>query len=368
MKVGIVTYHRSHNYGAMLQAYGLRRFLSDCGYDARLVDYWPEHQQAIYRLFSWREFGRSSLRGKARMLKRFLKTLPETLSRRRRFKAFFEKELLPYCAKSMDVFDTIVYGSDQIWRKQLRGGHFNPVYFGQNKFKSHHGISYAASMGTLPNNPEDAKTVLSLVKNLDAISVREDDLKAYLTGLGVTNVEWTTDPVFLLSPAVWSSLAGESPLVPGRYLLFYNLNPEAFRDDAVESFAKNCGMGTVRIGKRALPAWRRGCHGEFGPYEFLNLVKFSSFVVSSSYHGDCFSILFHKPFLTAFPRNPQRARSLLSKIGLQDRLIEPNQPSISEGTVIDWTIVDRQLSQFKDNSVAWLLKTLDMNPSLCLSK
>ena len=359
MKIGIVTYHRSQNYGAMLQAYGLRRFLSECGYDVRFVDYWPEHQRNIYRLFSWRDFCRVGVRGKARMLKRLLKSLPETLSRRRKFKTFFGKELLPYCAKTTDVFDAIIYGSDQIWRKQMVEQRYNPVYFGQNDFHSRRRISYAASMGILSTNPEDGKIVLSLVQNLDAISVRDAGLKTYLNNLGVANVEWTIDPVFLPSPTSWSSLAGDSPLVPGPYLLFYDLNQGAFRDDAIESFANNSGMRVVRIGKTSLPAWRRGCRGEFGPYEFLNLVKFSTFVVSSSYHGDCFSILFHKPFLTAFPRNPQRALSLLSELGLQNRLIDSAEQSVSAGAAIDWTAVDRRISQLKNRSIAWLAKALE---------
>lgn len=360
MKVGIVTYHRSHNYGAMLQAYGLRRFLSDCGHDARFVDYWPEHQRNRYRLFPWPEFVRAGLRGKTRILRRLVRTLPETLSRRNRFNLFFAKEILPHCTNPADEFDLIVYGSDQIWRKQMPKNFFNPVYFGQNGFKAKRSIAYAASMGVLPDSVEDGNMLRSLVERLDAVSVRESDLQAYLTESGVANVEWTADPVFLPSTKMWSELAGPTPLVPDRYLLFYDLNRGAFEDTAVDSFAKCHGMQVIRIGIKPLPTNRRGFRKEFGPYEFLNLVKFADFVVSSSYHGLCFSILFEKPFLSSFP-NPQRARSLLSKVGLSDCLVQSGQQTVCNCPAIDWHDVRQHLSKFREQSIEWLSEALDSN-------
>jgi len=354
MKVGIVTYHRSHNYGAMLQAAALQTALTQMGHDVWFIDYWPEHQRNIYRLFPKHALRRTGIRGKIRILASTLKGLPGVLRRRAAFHRFFRRMIEPFCQSANAKFDVIVYGSDQIWRKQLDGSGYNPVYFGNNSFRADRHLAYAASMGKLPETEQDRHLVHRLLKPLSSISVREADLQVYLTNSGLQKVALVSDPVFLLSSANWSRLAGESPIEPQAYLVFYDLLPIPKGIEKVCHFAHCLHLNPVRIAGRAERHPDKCSRLSAGPYEFLNLLKFSDYVVTSSFHGLAFALLFHKPFLAIFPSNAGRAKTLLASVGLQHRLVPADEPFVPHPEQIDWNHVDQALKSMREASVDWL--------------
>jgi len=354
MKVGIVTYHRSHNYGAMLQAAALQAALTKMGHDVWFIDYWPEHQRKIYRLFPREAFMRKGIRRKIRILASTLKGLPGVIRRRVAFNHFFRRLIKPFCQSSTAHFDVIVYGSDQIWRKQLDGSGYNPVYFGNNSFRTKRHLAYAASMGQLPETEQDRRLVHNLLKPLSSISVREADLQVYLTNSGLQNVALVSDPVFLLSAENWNRLAGESPIEPPAYLLFYDLLPIPKGIERVCHFAHCLNLTPVRISGRAERHPNKNSRLAAGPYEFLNLLKFSDFIVTSSFHGLAFALLFHKPFLAVFPSNVERAKSLLASVGLLNRLIPADESFRTNLEKIDWNRVDQALKSMRESSIDWL--------------
>lgn len=355
MKIGIVTYYRSHNYGAMLQAFALRQTLQNTGYEATFIDYWPQHQKNIYRLFAWEDFWRGGIRGRIRYLKTFARTLIPKLMRRKNFNRFYRDQILPYVSSQKEEYDVIVYGSDQIWRKQGWGYGYNPVYFGKNNFKAKKHISYAASMGSLPDNDEDTETVKNLVKHIDRISVRETELQQFLNEQGFKNVEHTIDPTFLLSKEDWKSVISKERIIAEPYLLFYDLQGGAFDSQEVSEFAKTRGLRVIRINGFAPYMPTQEDRTTDGPYEFLNLVFYSDYVVTSSFHGLAFSLIFQKEFLTSLLTNRSRVKSILESLGLSDRLLA-NHSSLIEVQIkeIDWSFVKRTLDKQRKEAIDFI--------------
>lgn len=179
MKIGILTYHRSHNYGALLQAIALRHVLTGLGHDAYFIDYWPEYHADMYKLFSSIEFHSYSLFGKIKYIVKTAILSRNKIKRIKSFNRFIDRFITPHSLPTTESFDIIIYGSDQIWRKQPRiGYHFNPVYFGDNQFEAKKHITYAASMGNIKDlSPADEETIQKWLRHFSFISVRETDLQ-----------------------------------------------------------------------------------------------------------------------------------------------------------------------------------------------
>ena len=206
MKIGILTYHRAENYGALLQAYAMKTYLRGLGHDVSFVDYWPKYHSDYFRLFPWHQLYNCSYLGKIILgVKLILWAIPRYI-RKKKFQTFMQEKLnLPIIPQYTDAdsqtdnYDVVVYGSDQIWRKQnLAGVGFDDWYFGSDNVISNKKVVYAGSMGTIDVSHQDNEYVQKMMKNFCSISVREKDLQTYLAGLGVT-ASLVIDPVFLLS-------------------------------------------------------------------------------------------------------------------------------------------------------------------------
>lgn len=137
MKVGILTYHRTFNYGGCLQALATRLLLEELGHSVFYIDYWPSYHKHNYSLISYRSIWQSpTLASGIRSFLVSLKNFPYTLKRHNHFEQFLRDNILPYCKGLDEVYDVVLYGSDQIWRKQPIIDSYNPVYFAQNTFRA----------------------------------------------------------------------------------------------------------------------------------------------------------------------------------------------------------------------------------------
>ena len=359
MKIGIITYHRSHNYGAMLQATALSKVLLDLEHDVRIIDYWPIHQSKIYLLFDFEEFKKCSFKEKLYYVWLFLRSFIPKIIRRTRFNSFYRDHIRPLCEKNNSTYDVIVYGSDQIWRKQSNNYGYNPTYFGLNDYRKKLNISYAASAGKLPDNIQDEKTFLKLVENIDIISVREYDLKLYLENHGFNDVIQTIDPTLLLTQKEWNKISlHQKRLIKEPYLLLYDLQCNCFSMDEIIKNANSWGLRIVQLVGTANDFSQKNYRTTDGPYEFLNLVKNADFVLTSSYHGLVFSIIYNRPFYVSLKNNVSRVESILRDLSLSDRLITVNG-LIPISNNINWDSVNKQLNTMRLNSLSYLTNSIN---------
>ena len=352
MKIGIATYHRAHNYGAVLQAIALRNVIEKMGHEAVFVDYWPKYHESKYKMFSWYKIYHAGFREIKNYLAVIIKYYKDRKRRIEKFEAFFRKYTYPYCQSVNETYDVVIYGSDQIWRRQREIKSYNPFYFGANNLKTAMHISYAASMGNLPKSQKEGDLISRLVKHLKYISVRENDLKAYLIDLGVSDVRVDIDPTLLISQKEWEQMLTIAPYVTSPYALVYIMGGNGFNLSEVEKFAKARQLKLIVLRGYANTKETDNCITTADPSEFLSLIKGASYVFSSSFHGVAFSVIFRKPFYASFLSNEGRARSLMEMLGIENRLLPPRSviPNVAD---IDYTKVDAMLSDMRQKSLQY---------------
>ena len=361
MKIGILTYHRAHNYGALLQCYALKEYLKKYNHVVEIIDYWPEYHNESYKLLSLKLFSDYSILGKCKFILIFIFGFSRILKRRKGYINFIYNVLeLPKKIRYSngkdicDHYDVVIYGSDQIWRKQktliLNG--FDEVYFGEYPTNTKLRISYAASMGVIKLLEKDSEYLEKILKNFNEISVREVDLQNVLKYIGY-NANIVLDPVFLLNKEDWNTLIDCSKIkLPSKYIFFYHLT---FSTDAlilIEKLKLFYGYEIIEIRNVVNPLLigSRYKYQIASPEDFLKLFKNAEFVVSTSFHGTALSIIFEKQFyITGMGNNSERSRTLLKNLEIGNRYLD-NIETIDLAEVIDYQQVNIRLVDLQNKS------------------
>lgn len=358
MKIGIVTYHRTLNYGAVMQSLATRFILEEMGHKAYYVDYWPDYHRKLYKSFSLSKLIRYCLKLSVSDAITYIKQSFWKKNRASSFYLFFNDFVNPYCRSINEVFDVVVYGSDQIWRKQGALGTYNPFYFGKNEIKAKRHISYAASMGLLPETKEDEQKVKNLVSHLDKISVREEDLRQLLIKLGCSNVALSLDPTLLLSGEMWDKYLPTKPYNGEKYALLYVIKTNAFDMTEVLNFTESKGLKLKVLQGYAITKETDTNLTTVDPSEFLRLIKNAEYIFSCSFHGLAFSIIYKKQFFASYVKNSGRAESLLNLIGASQRLLSPQVAIPQNIEAIDYIDVQNRLASAKQESLRYLADAL----------
>ena len=367
MKIGILTYHRAENYGALLQAYALKEYLYTKGYDVAFVDYWPQYHIEHYKLFSWKKFCSGSYKYKIYSLYVFLIWGSFKFLRKVRLNRFMKQYLglsrkVEYTSDMNQVkkFDYVIYGSDQIWRKQndISNVGYNWWYFGSNNIIASRKIAYAGSMGAIDVDEQEKVALKNHFKNFDFLSVREKDLQLFLNTLGYDS-QIVSDPVFLLSKEQWRSLKKEDLSERNRYILFYNLFNKKESEILVSNIQEKTGLSVKEInmkldfhhvGKRYIKC--------ASIETFLKLIDEAEYVISNSFHGIAFSIIFEKQFYAVGMGNKaSRVLSLLQIAGIEDRYVDVNSLVDLENT-IDYSVVRKNMMKLIESSQMYLINAL----------
>lgn len=370
MKVGILTYHRTLNYGAFLQAYSLKKYIESLGNEVDIIDYWPKGHKDVYRDISIPNKG--TFFSKSKALIKSLVLLFWKIKRRRSFEKLFVSDLgltknvlYPSEISLGDIkYDCIIYGSDQIWRfsefPNYKG--FDSVFFGEYIQKNIRKITYAASMGIISDFGKK-DFLKSSFSNFSAISVRELPLKEFLLdGFNVDSV-LVADPIFLNGKSFWESYATATIRLPKKpYILFYNLLRNNSLYKKIKDFSRNNNLEVIEITASIFPETilNRNSKQCVNPRQFLFLLKNAAYVFSTSFHGVAFSILFNKDFYALDTgKKFGRAKSLLQRLCLENRIINEDisfQNFLLEP--VDYTVANRTLETFIDFSKEFIKKSL----------
>lgn len=356
MKIGILTYHRSDNFGALFQAIASRRYLESLGHDAYYIDYWPEYHKAMYASFSWWLFMRKGLLGKYFYLKNTILNLSNSKTRRKRYDRFVKEYIEPHCASNSMAFDAIFYGSDQIWRKQPYINDYNPVYFAHNDYIANRHIALSASAGILPETAEEKKIFKSLLNRFDNISVREQSLKDLVEELGY-KASLTCDPALFLTAEQWDTIFPQGGFKKKGYLLFVNYIDGSFNREEVKELAKSKGLDYICIDGSVIQNPEEEDLMNVAPKELFEYIRNADFVCTTSFHALVFSLLYHKQFYAAFKQNSKRAESLLTILEIHERLLKPHS-SIPLINSIDYNVVDHNLSVIREKTFSFIKTSL----------
>lgn len=353
MKIGISTYFKAHNYGAMLQAYATKTILEKNGHEAYMID----NDFETHAIPKPKSFKSCSLKEKLLYPKYFIKWFyPTYKAQKKRNDAFvrFQKQLT--IAPDNSQLDIVVYGSDQIWSKL--GNQYYDAFWGNDKIVAPK-IAYAASGIMQIESEEDKQYIRHALEQFTAISVREPILKEQLENLKLYNrpIEVTIDPTLLLTKTEWEEITPRR-IIEEPYLFFYDFNTDPKTSDIVQYISKQRNLRIIRVTDGIISV--KNDPNYFmtaGPYDFLSLIKHADFVFSSSFHGTAFSLIFEKQFYVHQNYNTERVKALLAQAGIPNRFVS-NKFDINLDNEIDYKLVNETLRKIVNVSKRFLLKAI----------
>lgn len=343
MRIGILTFHYAHNYGAMLQAYALRKVLLALGQDVKFVNYKLPYIKNRYILFPPYIYIKLSRLNRMKFFIKVMLTLHEKLTKAHRFKTF-QKSFLPEYKTNLSNTDLIIVGSDQVWNPTITNG-YNDAYWGY----LYHGIPHITYAVSCPSK-YITKEQIPLLKNFKAIGVREQMAVAKLQTLNI-NAILTIDPTLLLNRKTWDELLKKNSPIKKKYIFSYNLSAIKELDMLAVILEKRYNLITKSPFKKS------------GPIEFVNWVYYSEYTLVSSFHGVAFSIIFHKPFVffPNYDERDERVLSLLQQLNLKHCIYNGNL-NTQEIPTINWMQVDEHLEKMKNESLKFLTSSLTCAP------
>ena len=391
-RVGIITtnVHTSLNYGGVLQAYALQQVILNLGCGCEIIQYSTSgkrvatflksefHENSSLLLLMKRTFQLGSSYISSRLKRVFLSAvktvcLNKHMGLREAVFSDFKKSRIALSKEiytreniqnSVSDYDIFVCGSDMIWKP----GKYDPTYFldfvPDDKLK----IAYAPSIGVSHLSDSEKAYMKPLVNRLDAVSVREKHGKELLELVTEKDVSWVLDPTLLLSREMWDSVA-KPYAIERPYLFCYLLGKNAENYAFVEKTAKRLGLFIVTIPFVAGDHVTGITFGDkqiydAGPEHFISLIRNAELIITDSFHGTVFSIIYGKEFIT-LPRSNDthnssnsRIYSLLELFGLNDRVVNLSNEVINDllREAIDYNNVNMIIQRKRDESLNYLMR------------
>ena len=364
------------NYGGLLQAYALQAVLRRMGHDVLTEDRKmpkPSVKYAIkYQIKRWLGPIRKRYYPSAREVSKIRKNTDRFIRERiRTTKPIYSKtkeEFRKY------RFDTYIVGSDQVWRpcySPYLMNYFLDFTQGQDVKR----IAYSASFGTKEweFSEEDTRRAAELAKNFDVISVREDSGVGLCKDYFGVDAVHTLDPTMLLDKEDYLALLKEkSDAKPsGKKLMAYILDASKEKDDIKALIISKLCISPGNIiepmpKKNFASCGSKGLKDCVFPSveDWLRGFAEADFVVTDSFHGTVFPIIFNVPFVTIVnkARGADRFMSLTNMFGLQDRLITSyDEEKINRliETPIDFSTVNEIRAKAKNESISFLKNALE---------
>lgn len=358
--VATITYHRSDNFGSVLQAYALGEKLRQMGYEQFNIDYRRKEVAQVYQIFQ-------PLTSKFNVITNCYHLLhyAPLKRRQRRYEQFRQKwlRLSRVYSEKRDLMenppaaDAYITGSDQVWGTRLKDYDDSFVL---DFVKQGRKISYAASGINRHTTEETLEPIKKHVVSFDGVSVRENLIRERLETVCPVSVR--IDPVLLLQKRDWEKLCTPQKRKKPFMLCYFAGGVSAAFEAFTRQKAAELGLERVIL----MPEWRNlfrsGCNCyDAGPEEFVSLIQQADLICTNSFHGTAFSVLLNKPFLVgqAEPFQDDRIGTLLGTVGLKEREIDPAHPVLPELLEIDFTEVNQKLAQLRQRDADWLRQQIE---------
>lgn len=366
MKIGTITFHAPNNNGSFFQAYALQRFVTEClDCDYKVIDFQSEQQLRQYSLFR-------SIRSISDIVKNLISLLHyyPLKKRNKRFENVRSKYLsmTERCSskeqvgKLAETFDVVIAGSDQIWNTEAPD--FSEAYL-LPKVKAKK-IAYAVSMGSLAENTH----LLQYKEQLEefaAIAVREKTVQKYIYEKMGIESEITLDPTLLLDKSKYREFTTKEPLIDEPYIFFYSISypPEVMKVARQIADEKRMKIITVFTSFHTITCENHGIKVMYdaGPEEFVNLLMNAQMVLTNSFHGTAFSVIFNKPFLHICKtiggklQRDDRIDGLLEMLGIVDCSVGMCNPK-SEVPNINWMLVNEKRAAMAESAGKYIKKVV----------
>ena len=324
----IINYWYATNYGAVLTCYALQEILKQVGYKTKVINYSPTTDIDKEKQPLFEEFVRKHLNLTQKM---------------------YSYKYLINLNKSVKNFIT---GSDQVFRGSYNSR--DEIYYLGFVNKTNKKIAAAASFGI--NKPDGGFYSKMLAKVLiplfDYVSVREKDGAELMKNYYKTNAAWILDPVFLYDG--WHGLIKNSERKDKNYIAEYILDKNEKTGNYAKQVANILNKTILNLNDK----------DNVSPFDWLWLIKNSDFVLTDSFHGACFAIIFNKPFICFVnkQRGMSRFDTLAEAFNIKDRFIDEADDNLLKNLVeekIDYKTVNEIINFEKERSLIWLKTAIE---------
>lgn len=362
MKIGILTFHRAYNYGAVLQCYALQQYLLSLGHDVEIIDYRQKWIEACFKPFSWVMFKYNMRHPRLmyRYIITFLKRKKMLETRKQHFEHFrlnflnISKTPILSTKDISENYNAIIIGSDQVWGRWCLGNQLDQVYLGKFPHSSKTkiiGYSIGSDISSV-NLANDKNGLKNILQGFSHISFRENNIVTYIKQLTGLQYPQTVDPTLLCDEKLWSSLIKDE-WAGNNYIVIYQVrgieqNKSVLYEKAkilADKIHENCSIIDLS-------------DMNYSVADFVSIIKFARFVVTTSFHATVFSIVFKTPFYSIKLNDGRdnRYENLCRTLSLSNQCIDKNFDKLE--TSVDFSGVEEKLSkisftskEFIDNSL-----------------
>lgn len=357
MKIGILTFHFSNNYGAVLQCYALKTMLETLGYEVIIINRLPNRPKLfkrIYYFFAKFLFKQNNLSGWQYFNDERKKLLSPLTDK------YYSTHQIKLCLKLN--FDAVIVGSDQVWRYDNRFADNNYFldFIDEKQYPNIKKIAYAASFG-LDSWSGDIDCVSNLLRQFNCISVREN------SGVKICNDIFHIDAIKVLDPTFLLNIEH----YPCINAVKYNKNVVSYflgsdKENLVSQTLTLCNKKNISyldlysLGEYDIEIIKH----HITITDWLSYIKNSDFIITNSYHAMVFAILFHKKFaiIALESGGTSRIISTLSTLNIPlNNIYYRSLEDFSlnyESSEISWKDVDHQINYLRQDSINFLLKSL----------
>lgn len=336
MRIGLLTYHHSANYGAVMQSYATCRALKELGHEVEFLNFQQDEKRSNSSIIFY---------FKIKAFDRFMT-------------AFYPSETK--ILQSMDDlnaiasnYDCLVVGSDQVWNPEISKNKCLAYFldFGGSDIRR---ISYASSFG-ISKWPEQYQNLLPSISGslhkFYAISVREETGKELLGNLFGLKSQVVLDPTLLHTD--YHEITGN--ISDNEEVICYLLNRTKLQLEKTILLSKSLGK-TPKMISTIRPTW--GFRYVYPPSieNWIRHIAGAKFVITDSFHGLVFSLIYNKQFVVISPNNGRNSRlkDLLQSVGIEDRYFDENDKISYNNLIensIDYNKVNVKLQALKD--ISW---------------
>jgi len=370
----------NHNYGSLLQTYAIQKFLESQGFDNEIIQFKEKNKINLLR----RMLNKTYFKSKFKIIKRkiIVKAKYPDIAKKLtvRFDAFesFKKHHLYFSepitkrtelGNKIMQYGQVVLGSDQVLHPANLLMNYFTLSFVPESIKS---IAYAPSFGVSEIPSSQIQKTAEYLKRINYLSVREESGKSIIKRLINKDVPVVCDPTLLIDKKYWIELKGDERFVNEKYIFCYFLGTNPTHRSLATRLKEKTGYRLI-----TLPHLIELVKGDIdfadeqpfnvSPKEFVNIIANAEYVLTDSFHGSIFSILFKRNFIifnrfsesSSYSTN-SRITTLLKQLGLEDRHVtDSNHFEKTTNQSIDYSKVDNKLNAFKLSSFDYINKALN---------
>lgn len=346
------------NYGGILQNWALQQVLKGLGHEPITIDAYQRFSTPHY-VYSWLRTLWYRIRGRKDWVypQRYHGSL-----RRKETGRFVEQHIdktrvmWHYDRKVVKQYgmEALIVGSDQVWRPRYNRAHIEDKFLKFAEGLPVRRIAYAASFGLdkWTYTPEQTALCAPLLQQFDAVSVREASAVTLCRDHFGVEAKLVLDPTLLLEAKGYQEIIDSDWDVGEPYLAVYCLDITSEKRAFFTRLAQQHGL-RVRF-------FTAGVNAKLTIGQWLAMFSNAEMLVTDSFHGTVFSILFGKEFYTLC--NPNRGNTritgLLKLLGLESRLLSDKEPDESRSSAIDWQDVYSRLDRERRQSIEFLSSNL----------